>query len=293
MNGSTLAGSASAELSSLAPAAAGAPAVAISPAERLYFAAVGLLALWVGYWGYFVPARIDSAIPWLVPPLHARFLGAVYLSGFTLQLGGLFSRRYAETRVLVPLTILWTGLLFLISLFYLDQFDYGRRQVWFWFGAYVAYPLIGAWLIWRHRGEAADLPGAPLAAPLRAYFKAQGLALSALALALLAFPAGLAALWPWKISTLLAQIYSSPFLSFGIAFWMLGGRRTWPEVRVVVRGAFVLSVLVLLASILHRALFKAADPAAWIWFGGFGAATAILGAILGHFARRGGTGERL
>ena len=60
--------------------------------QRVYFAAVGLLALWVGVWGYFIPSHADVALPWLVPPLHARFLGAIYLSGATFMVGSLLAR---------------------------------------------------------------------------------------------------------------------------------------------------------------------------------------------------------
>ena len=41
----------------------------ITRGQKIYFAAVGLLALWVGSWGYFIPSRVDQAIPWLVPSL--------------------------------------------------------------------------------------------------------------------------------------------------------------------------------------------------------------------------------
>src|SRR5687767_6939157 len=59
----------------------------VTRGQRIYFGAVGLLALWVGIWGYFIPGQVDKAIPWLVPPLHARFLGAMYLSGTAFMIG--------------------------------------------------------------------------------------------------------------------------------------------------------------------------------------------------------------
>ena len=74
---------------------------AVTRGQRIYFAAVGLLALWVGIWGYFIPGRVDQAIPWLVPPLHARFLGAMYLSGTAFMVGSILARYYAEVRVVV------------------------------------------------------------------------------------------------------------------------------------------------------------------------------------------------
>jgi uncharacterized membrane protein len=110
--------------------------------EKIYFFAVGLLALWVGLWGYFLPSLVNLAIPWLVPPLHARFLGSMYLSGATFMAGCLRAKRYSEVRVVVPMIAIWTGMLFLISLFYLDEFDYTIAPTYIWFAAYLIYPLI-------------------------------------------------------------------------------------------------------------------------------------------------------
>src|SRR5918992_5019806 len=75
---------------------------------KAYFVAVGILALWVGFWGYFVPERVTKAIPFLVPPLHARFIGAIYLSGLVFMVGGMIVRRWADIRFVPLLTALWT-----------------------------------------------------------------------------------------------------------------------------------------------------------------------------------------
>ena len=69
-------------------AVVGSEKAGVTRGERIYFAAVGVLALWVGFWGYFVPSEVERAIPFSVPPLHARFLGAVYLSGLTIMAAG-------------------------------------------------------------------------------------------------------------------------------------------------------------------------------------------------------------
>jgi len=106
-----------------------------------------LFALWVGIWGYFIPSHVDKAIPWLVPPLHARFLGAMYLSAAAFNLGSILAHYYAEVRIVIRMIVIWTGMLLIVSLFYLGEFDYNHKPVWFWFGAYLVYPLIGLWLI--------------------------------------------------------------------------------------------------------------------------------------------------
>jgi hypothetical protein len=260
---------------------------AVTRGQKIYFIAVGLLALWVGIWGYFIPARVDQAIPWLVPPLHARFLGAMYLSGATFMIGGILARYYAEVRVMVRVIAIWTGMLFIVSLFYLGDFDYSRGPVWFWFGAYVIYPLIALWLMWRDRNLRERFDGPSLPAWVRGYFLVQGIVVTFLAFLLLFVPEFMITAWPWKITRLLAQIYSAPFLAYGLSSLMLSRLRAWPEVRVVVTGTFVFALGVLLASLIHRELFSPANVATWVWFGAFSLATVVLGLLSVRSLRRG------
>src|SRR5882724_9891100 len=104
--------------------------------HRIYFAAVGFLALRVGFIGYFFPGEIARVIPWQVPPLHARFLGAMYLSALVFVLCSIPARRWYEVRVMVPMIAIWTGMLLVVSLLHFGEFDFSRLQVWIWFGAY-------------------------------------------------------------------------------------------------------------------------------------------------------------
>ena len=256
--------------------------------QRLYFAAVGALALYVGIWGYFIPAHVDGAIPWLVPPLHARFLGAMYLSGATFMLGAILARRYAEVRVVVPMIAIWTGMLFVVSLFYLDTFDFNRDQVWTWFGAYTIYPVIAAAIAWKdYRQPTEEPPQGSLVPPwVRRYLLGQGVAITVLGLLLLFVPGRMMLLWPWSITRLLTQLYSAPLLSYGVGSLLLARQRTWPEIRVAATAMLVFASAVLLASIIHRNLFAPA-PATWLWFGGFSIVTLVLGwlTVLGTLER--------
>src|SRR5690242_13005345 len=94
---------------------------------KIYFAAVGLFALWVAVWGLFIPASVDRALPWLVPPLHARFIGAIYASATVLMFGGMLARSYADAKAAVLMSAIWTGMLFIISLFYWSEFDFNHK----------------------------------------------------------------------------------------------------------------------------------------------------------------------
>ena len=75
----------------------------VTRAHKIYFVLVGSFALWVGVWGYFIPSEISQAIPWPVPPLHARFIGAMYLSGTVLMGLALMARYLVEVRTAVPM----------------------------------------------------------------------------------------------------------------------------------------------------------------------------------------------
>jgi hypothetical protein len=116
----------------------------------------------------------------------------------------------------------------------------------------------------------------------------QGILVTLLAAVLLFMPDMMVNEWPWKITRLLAQIYSAPFLAYGLSSWMVSRTSTWQEARVIVMGTFVFALGVLLASFIHRDLFSFANLSALIWFGGFIVATIMLGVLTQAAIRAGG-----
>jgi hypothetical protein len=252
----------------------------VTPIQRIYFFAVGALALWVAFWGLLIPERVDKAIPWLVPPLHARFIGAIYLSAVLIMGSAMLAKKFDDVRVVTIMVSIWTGALFIISLFYLPEFDFSRGPVLFWFGAYIAYPIIGFWIAWTQRDTPVDTTDSPLPNWIRTYLLIQGLLLTALSLALFFVPDFMLSVWPWNVTRMLVQIYSGPFLSFGVGSLLLSRRQSWPEVRIAVAGIFLLAVGVLAVSTMHRSLFNASNPATLIWFGGFALVAIILGTAI-------------
>ena len=242
-----------------------------SSSFRAYFALVGLFALWVGIWGYFVPAEVVRALPWPVPGLHARFIAAMYLAGLLAMLLALAAKTLAEVRIPVALAAIWTGMLLLVSMLHLEAFDFAKPQVWFWMGAYAVFPLWGAWLYFaRGAGATATLrPADPVLAAI-------GVVCLLLAAALLVVPAQVIAAWPWKLPPLLASIYAGPFVAYGACAFMLA-REARPEARrIVLASMLAFAVLALVASFLHLPLFSFAGPSAWFWFGLFAATGALL-----------------
>src|SRR5207249_2908206 len=84
-----------------------APSARISLYQRGLFAFVLAFAAWVAVWGLFFPAQIASKLPLAVPPLHARFLGAMYLSGSAFMLLGMLARDWFEVRVVTVILAVW------------------------------------------------------------------------------------------------------------------------------------------------------------------------------------------
>lgn len=251
--------------------------------EKVYFGAVGLLALWVGFWGYFLPARVTKAIPFPVPPLHARFIGAIYLSGLVLMIAGMVVRKWTDIRIIPLMTALWTGGLLLVSLFHLEEFDFSTAQSRIWFAAYIVYPAIALWLTWRrglldprrHGGRTRMPRGA------ERYLLIQGAVVTVLGAALFLVPGVMVDLWPWPITVLLAQIYSAPFLAYGVGSLLLARRDvTHIQVLAAATAFLVFSVGVLVASVIHRDLFSMGDVADILWFTLLALGSAALGFLV-------------
>lgn len=233
-----------------------------------------------------MPGRVDVALPFLVPPLHARFIGVMYLSGLTLQIAGMTARRWADIGVVPLVTALWTGGLFGVSLLLLDVFDFGAGRVLIWFAAYLVYPLVALWLLWAHRAASGvAVPGAPLPNWARAYLVVQGTAATVLGLALLIATDAMVRAWPWPITALLAQIYFAPLLAYGLASFYLARKRTWPDIRVGVTAMLTFAGGVLVASLLHRGLFSLDQRSDAVWFAGFSVATVALAVLAARSVR--------
>lgn len=243
-------------------------------ALRGYFAVVGLFAIWVGVWGYLLPEFVDKALPWTVPPLHARFIGSMYLSGAVLMFGSMWAPMHASF-VAVVMAAVWTGMLGIVSFIHLDEFEFWRSTVWFWFFAYVSFPIAGAVLAWQLRGPPvrgrSELPGW-----LRTFALALGVACLSLAIVLLFATDTMVTLWPWKITPLLAQIYAGPFTSYGVGALLIAASASQRAVRWPLISMAVFGVLVLAASAIHLSLLEPFGVGAMAWFGGLAISTVFL-----------------
>lgn len=255
---------------------AGPPVTQVSAYQRALFGFVVVFAAWVAFWGLFFSKQIGQSLPITVAPLHARFLGAMYLSGSVFMLLGMFAKHWHEARVVNVILAMWTGMLGFVSLLNLPAFDWACKPTGFWFFAYFCFPLIASWIAWCQRNVTAHPERGAISKALRAYLMIQGGISLALALFLLVAPRFMTTLWPWPIPVLAAQIYGAPFLAYGLGSLYAARQHAWSEVRIAVLGTLVFALSVLVVSMLHANLFNARTPSAWLWFGGFGLASFAL-----------------
>ncbi|HLO30825.1 MAG TPA: hypothetical protein VK249_16895 [Anaerolineales bacterium] len=251
----------------------------ISSGQRVFFAVICAAALLVAVLGLFNPTYLAAMFTWLVlPPLHARFVGAIYAFGAVFMAGCLAAHYQAEVRGAVQLIGIWTGMLLIISLLNLGAFDFSRLPVWVWFASYITYPIVSIWMTLRQPQlmEAGDLPGTELANLAKSFLLAQGILFSVLAVVLFFAPTFMSTLWPWKVTPVLAQMYAGPLLSYGLGSLLFSRQQKWLGVRAILPGMLVFTAATVVISFLHIGLFSFAEIADLLWFGWFITASVIL-----------------
>ncbi|MDQ3146596.1 MAG: hypothetical protein M3R01_06625 [Actinomycetota bacterium] len=266
----------------------------IKPWERLFFAVIGVAALFVAYLGLLVPARMDRVFTWAdLPPLHARFVGVLYFFGALYMLGCVVARRAGQVRPAMAGIGLFTSLLLVVTLLNLEAFDFDLLPVWVWTLSYIVYPLIALTLAltWRGRDRDDAAPsGADALAPwARTFLLVQACVFAFLGAAALVAREAVVDAWPWPISAGLAQFYGGPFVAYAYCSWAYGRRGRWSEMSTVVPAMLTFTAGTVVVSLVHSELFSASDAVDWVWFGGFVVATAVLvamGARVVSFARQ-------
>jgi len=251
----------------------------ITQGQRVFFAVICAAALLVAILGLFNPVYLASIFTWLVlPPLHARFVGAIYLFGAVFMAGCLLAKRQAEVRWGVQMIGIWTGMLFVISILNLGAFDFNLLPVQIWFASYIIYPIISIWMTIRQPSMmgAASLPGPALGRWEKRFLQAQGILITAIAIALFVAPEFMSALWPWKVTPILAQMYAGPLLSYGLGSFLFARQEGLLGVRSIVPAMLAFTATTALISFIHINLFWFAEITDLLWFGWFVIATLVL-----------------
>ena len=254
----------------------------ITQGQKVFFAVICAAALLVAVLGLFNPVYLASIFTWLVlPPLHARFVGAIYLFGAVFMAGCLFAKQQAEVRWAVQMIGIWTGMLFIISLLNLSAFDLSLLPVQIWFASYIIYPLLAIWMTYRDPAsmDPATLSGPALDSWAKHFLLTQGVVISLLAAALFFAPAWMSTLWPWNVTPTLAQMYAGPLLAYGVGSTIYSRQGQWRGVRSIVPGMLSFTMVTVIVSFMHVKFFSFTEISDLLWFAWFIIASAFLGVM--------------
>jgi hypothetical protein len=227
-------------------------------------------------------------------PLAAAFLGAAYLAAVPIEALAARQARWANARIAVPAVLVFTVLTLAVTVTHLGQlhlgarFETGTRIVAVaWIAIYVLVPALMLILLVRQaHTPGADPPrSAGLPAWLCAVLAAQAVVLLGLGAALFAAPGPAAALWPWKLTPMMAQATGAWLISLGVAAGQALLERDARRLRPAAAGSILLAVLlaIALARYPHQFAWRSASGTVYLIF----LATMLLTGAVG-FARAGG-----
>ena len=235
---------------------------------------VGFIALNAGFVAIFAllkPKAFDTVFTWAVlPPLHARFVGALYLWGTVLLIGALLTRRHSVWWPATVATAIFTGFMGALTALNTEAFDWKLIAVKVWVLAYIAFPLSTAIVAWIYRRPVVSDSDGPKLLPLSARVLQilAGLFLL-IGLALLFARETMVDAWPWKVSNGVAQFYAGPFVTLAWCAWAYSRRVARDLAPFAVSMATLGWVVVAISTEKHK-LFDSGRPVTWLWFVGFG-----------------------
>jgi hypothetical protein len=230
---------------------------------------------------FFLPQVGRLRWVWTLTPFNCQFLGAVYLAAI-VPIGMLFLvRRWVLARLVLPMELLFTTILLIVSLFDIGRFDFQRKLPWGWFFLYIGIPLVAIYYLWRYR----PLPPAPrviVPAKLSLYLLVWGILLSLYGAGLLLFPATFSGFWPWKLDKFHAQLYSSVFMTPGLGALILSRAAAAVEmltlsVMHISLGLFAIVGMVLVDFSVRKVNWGVFST--WLWLGIF-AVMLISGVVM-------------
>ncbi|HSH05290.1 MAG TPA: hypothetical protein VLL52_22435 [Anaerolineae bacterium] len=248
----------------------------IIPGLLRIFTAIEVGVLFIAGGGlFFLPTQVQTLWPWEVAPFNMRLLGAIYLASLVATFFVVAVNRWSPSRVVVPMILVFTFVILIISLIYIDRFDGPIVSIGLWFLLYVTLPVNAAYHLWVYREQFLK-PLPRLAPPVRIGLLLQVIILGLYGLGLLVAPNTFSAFWPWSIDAFHGQMYSVAYISLAIGAYMLWrgvGPFDLPTLSITqtVLGSFTIIGLIVVDLSANRVDWSAFGT--WLWIGLFASLT--------------------
>lgn len=235
--------------------------------KRRVIAVLWLHTLVMGFAGlvfFLFPKEAATTWPWVLPPLAARFMGALLLGGAACSLACLRSR---DSRGLFVMVLLAVGDALIALSGFLAIADIGPtpRMIGF-LAFFLGTALLLALVMLPPARAAASPQQTPVARALRGFFLIHLLVVLPVGLAMYFLPSRAQPLWPWQMTPINVRLIGSFF--FGAAFisiWALR-QQSWEALRPVLVLYAWFASLATVASLIHLSLFDPGRTATWAFF---------------------------
>ena len=262
----------------------------LSPLVRV-FAIVVIAVLLVGTSLLVAPQLVGARWPWPIKPFTQRFLGAFYLAEMVAIVQLAWINRWSPGRLILIVAACFTVIVTLVSLWHLDQFNFGRRGSWGWFILYAGSAAISLFALWHY--SRLPHPKQPPSPEWRRFFVVETIVLGVYGLALLLAPNAATSFWPWTVQSFDAQIYSAIFFTSALGAYVASRGAASEELVALGLGQLVLGLAAILGlfladSVAHSVHWTSLATAIWILLflavSGFG----LNALVLARASRRAG-----
>jgi hypothetical protein len=228
----------------------------------LLVAGVGLLLF---------PSLFIPIWPWEMPIVNAVILGSVYAASLVATITVVVVGRWAPTRVVVPMILIFTSIVLIVCLFYLDVFDFRRWETWFWFIIYLIIPINAAYHVWLYRNLKPVNPN-PMPTLWRNLLLVPIMLLGLYGIGLLISPDRFSSFWPWPLSAFASQLYSVLYITPALGALLMFGAAASIELLAAgltqaVGGLVPIIGVLIVGNQPHKVDWS--EIGTWLWFGSF------------------------
>jgi hypothetical protein len=243
---------------------------------------VGVLALLAAGAGlFFAPTVVRPLWPWQIGRYSAFFWGAVCLAALAALALLLYEARWWPGRLVLPMLVVFSGSLLIVSLLNIQHFEFNRWATWMWFALNLILPGLTAEYLWRRR-EQPPPEVFPTPAAWSKLLQALGLVLGLYGMGLFLLPSLFDAFWPWPVDSFSGQLYSAVFTTaaigaIGLCQWAAPVERLALGASYAILGLFSLFSVLIADADQPRVAWDALGV--WVWTGVF-AALFVIGLAL-------------
>ncbi len=251
-----------------------ASATPLLPGMRmLLWIASGLVVL-AGIDLFVLTDHTDRTFAWTIDSgMTAAFLGAGYLSAFSIEYLGARRRTWADARLAVPAVLVFTLLTLIATLLHLGKFHLSsphvlaRLAAWLWLMIYVSVPLMMIVLLWRQsRLPRRDPPRtAPLPGPVVWIVGAQAATMLVVGALLFVAPDTVARVWPWPLTQLTGRAVGAWVFAVGVAAAHATIERDAVRVSIAAPAYALFGALELVAVTRYGGEMRWDSPSAWMY----------------------------